>query len=72
MNENDRLDDLLTPKEVAKRLRVAVATLAIWRCTKRYPLDYHLVGRKVMYRRGDVEEFLRSNLQKGSISPRER
>jgi hypothetical protein len=69
MNTNE---DLLTPREAAAILRMAPATLAIWRCHKRYPLRYLKVGRKVLYRRVDVEAFLQSSIQQGSISPRKR
>jgi hypothetical protein len=49
---------LLTPCECAKLLRVAVGTLAVWRCTKRYPLPYLKLGHAVRYRTADVEKFL--------------
>ncbi len=49
---------LLTPAQVADRLDVAINTLAVWRCTQRYPLPYVKVGRKVRYLEPDVEEFL--------------
>ena len=48
---------LLTPQETAELLHVAVATLAIWRCTKRYPLPYRKHGRKVLYVESDVLKF---------------
>ena len=48
----------LTPKEVAEILRVRVVTLAVWRCTKRYPLPYTKVGNAVRYRADDVQKFL--------------
>jgi excisionase family DNA binding protein len=56
------LPTLLTPAEVAKRLRVTVGTLNVWRCVKRTNLKYIKVGRAVRYRPEDVEEFLRQNL----------
>ena len=49
---------LLTPAQAADRLDVATHTLAVWRCTQRYPLPYVKVGRKVRYLEPDVEEFL--------------
>lgn len=54
---------LLTPQDVAVRLGVSTATLATWRCTKRYPLAYVKIGRLVRYRIGDVEAFEISRLQ---------
>lgn len=50
--------DLLSASEVADLLGVSISTLAIWRCTKRYPLPYLKVGRLVRYRRADVDQFL--------------
>jgi excisionase family DNA binding protein len=54
---------LLTPAEVAERLGVSAATLATWRCTKRYPLSYVKVGRLVRYRIADLDAFEISRLQ---------
>lgn len=50
----------INPKEAAKILGVSVDTLAIWRCTKRYPLSYIKIGRKVFYRACDLENFIKS------------
>lgn len=49
---------LLTPRQAAVELGVAPETLAVWRCTKRYPLRYIKVGSKVRYRLVDIESFL--------------
>lgn len=49
--------NLLTPQDVATRLGVSIATLATWRCTKRYALTYVKIGRLVRYRMADVEAF---------------
>ena len=58
--QTGELPVLLTPKEVAERLRVTVGTLNVWRCVNRYPgLKYIRVGRAIRYRPEDVEEFLR-------------
>jgi excisionase family DNA binding protein len=46
--------------EAAKILGVSVDTLAVWRCTKRYPLPYIKMGRKVFYRAADLEKFIES------------
>ena len=54
---------LLTPSEVADRLGISTATLATWRCTKRYPLSYVKVGRLVRYRIADLDAFEISRLQ---------
>ncbi|MFV7784364.1 helix-turn-helix domain-containing protein [Shewanella marisflavi] len=49
---------LLTPAEVANFLGVTIGTLSVWRCTGRYPLSFIKVGRRVMYRQSDVENFI--------------
>lgn len=54
---------LLTPRQVAEQLGVTVHTLAVWRCTKRYPLPYVKSGRLVRYRPADVDAFITSRLQ---------
>lgn len=49
---------LLTPDEVSNILGVGKNTLAIWRCTDRYPLRWVKVGRLVRYREEDVLAFI--------------
>jgi hypothetical protein len=49
---------LLTPAEAALLLRVSPGTLAVWRSTKRYPLNYLKLGHAVRYREADVLAFL--------------
>lgn len=52
-----RGDDLLTAEQVAEWLQVTTATLKRWRHTRTGPLAMSL-GRKVRYRRGDVEDYI--------------
>ena len=49
-----------TPNETARYLGVTVGTLQVWRTTKRYPLAYLKIGRKVMYDPDTVIEFKNS------------
>lgn len=49
---------LLTPQQVAEMIGISAGTLAVWRCTKRYPLPYVKFGGAVKYRREDVETFI--------------
>lgn len=49
----------MTAKEAAKVLGVSVDTLAVWRCTKRYPLPYIKMGRKVFYQACDLMDFIK-------------
>ena len=51
---------LISSKEAAALLGISPATLAVWRCVKRYPLPYIKVGRLVKYRREDLDRFLDS------------
>lgn len=48
----------MSPKAAAAYLGVAATTLAMWRCTKRYPLPYIKVGRLVQYRKNHLDAFL--------------
>ena len=52
---------LLTPDDAAKMLGVEPGTLAVWRCTRRYPLPWVKVGRCVRYRPEDVAAFIEVN-----------
>jgi excisionase family DNA binding protein len=54
------LSDTMFPAQAAAYLGVEANTLAIWRCTKRYPLPYIKVGRLVRYRKSDLDAFLAS------------
>lgn len=51
---------LVTEKVAAEVLGVAVGTLQVWRCLRRYPLPYTKIGRAVRYRVEDLDEFIRS------------
>ena len=57
MNSN-----LLTPKQTAETLGVTIGTLAVWRCTARYPLTFVKIGRRVMYRQSDIDCFIQNNI----------
>jgi excisionase family DNA binding protein len=52
--------DLLTPEQAAQYLGVSTATLAIWRCKKRYPLPYVKIGGLVRYRKPELDAFIAS------------
>jgi len=49
---------LLSDAEVAELLGVTIGTLAVWRCTRRYPLPFIKAGGRVRYSLADVERFL--------------
>ena len=54
------LNDRMTPEEVSAELGVTTQALEVWRSTKRYPLPYYKLGRRIFYRRSDVEAFIES------------
>jgi len=49
--------ELLTITEVAELLRTPVATLRYWRHLGIGPASFR-IGRRVMYRRSDVEDWI--------------
>jgi excisionase family DNA binding protein len=55
--------DLLTPPEAANHIGVSVGTLSVWRCTGRYSIPYLKVGRKILYRREDLDAWLNSRME---------
>lgn len=55
------LQVLVKPKETARQLDVNEHTLAVWRCTKRYPeLAYVRVGRHIRYTQAAIDAFIQS------------
>lgn len=58
---------LLTPQKTAETLGVAIGTLAVWRCTARYPLPFVKIGRRVMYREQDISDFIENGLSNSSL-----
>ncbi|MBJ7537195.1 helix-turn-helix domain-containing protein [Marinomonas transparens] len=49
---------LLSRSEAAQYLGIRPQTLSVWACHGRYGLRYAKVGRRVMYRIIDLEEFV--------------
>jgi hypothetical protein len=62
----DLKSDLRPPAFAAAFLNTTVGTLAVWRCTRRYPLRFVRVGRKIMYRLRDLESFIDDRTMSGS------
>lgn len=60
-------DVLLTTVEAAKFLRVSVRTLEKFRCEGSVGPRYIKVGKRVLYRRGELERYLQ-NSEYGSTS----
>ncbi len=57
---------LLTPRETANILGVAVDTLTIWRCTRRVVLPFVKFGRSVRYKPEDVARFVEEKTYTGT------
>lgn len=53
---------LVTRAEAAEILGVSPQTLACWASNGRYGLPFVRIGRRVMYRRSDIEAFIEANL----------
>jgi predicted DNA-binding transcriptional regulator AlpA len=56
-HQEEYMDALLTPAEVAERLRRPVATVRYWRAMGIGPKSAN-VGGRVLYRRSDVEAWV--------------
>lgn len=52
--------DLLDERQAASKIHVTPGTLSVWRSTGRYNLPFIKIGRKVRYRRADLEAWLES------------
>ncbi len=55
-------NNLLTPSQAAEILGVTIGTLAVWRCTARYPLPFVKIGRRVKYRLADINNFIENGV----------
>jgi excisionase family DNA binding protein len=56
------MDALLTPEEVAERLRRPVATVRFWRAKNLGPKGAR-VGGRVLYRESDVEAWIAAQFE---------
>ena len=54
---------LMTEKECADYLRLAPVTLRLWRYRRTSGPPFTKVGRKVLYRREDVDSWLKDNVR---------
>ena len=52
--------ELLDEKAAADLLQLSPGTLSVWRSTGRYSIPFVKVGRRVRYRRADLEAWLAS------------
>jgi len=51
-------DRLVSEPQAAEILGVRPQTLAVWRCTRRYPLAWSKIGACVRYRMSDLQAFI--------------
>jgi excisionase family DNA binding protein len=56
--ETSMENNLLDEKEAAVILTVKPETLSVWRSTGRYGIPFVKVGRRVRYRRSDLDKWL--------------
>jgi len=60
--------ELLDTEPAASYLGIKGHTLEVWRCTGRYNLPFLRVGRRVKYRRADLDRFLESRTVGAEVS----
>ena len=56
--QDERIADLLTPKDLERELGIPAATWRWYRHVGRGPTSFKLGGRRIVYRRADVEQWL--------------
>lgn len=59
------MGELMKPAEVAEEIRSTSSTLAYWRHMGKGP-KYAKVGRRVVYRRADVEAWMQEQFDKAT------
>ena len=57
MMKSEKIDELVSPGDLAKELHVSTGTLSVWRCEKRQHIPYLKIGSKVMYLRSGIEKW---------------
>lgn len=62
------MDALMTPAEVAERVRRPVATVKFWRATHVGPKSARIGGR-VLYRESDVEAWIEEQFSAEDAAP---
>ena len=64
----ERPAGLLTRLQAAQYLGVSPDTLAVWACTKRYPLPFVKIGRLAKYRQTDLDAFIQARTRNGLLA----
>jgi len=60
-NQQTIAHEFLTPREVSDLIRVPVSSMAVHRCLRHDHPPYLKVGRKIIYKKTDVLEWLESH-----------
>ncbi len=63
--ELEQTTEFLTNKEAAEFLRSSEVTL--WRLRRSGELPFNRISTKLLYRRSDLENYLRGNLRNGGV-----
>ncbi len=61
-------DPRYTRKEAADYLNVVPGTLAVWASTGRVAIPYCKIGKKVVYRKSDLDAFIADNMRGGKVA----
>ena len=64
-------NSLLSCEQTATLLHTTPATLSVWRCTKLRGPKHVKLGRKVLYRAGDIRDYIAANVQPGGLDDSE-
>lgn len=64
-------NELLDTEEAARFLGIARNTLEVWRSAGRYALPFVRVGRRIKYRRADLDTWLASRTACQTSGPSE-
>jgi hypothetical protein len=67
-HQEGHMDALLTPEEVAERLRRPVATVRFWRARGIGPKGAR-VGGRVLYRQSDLESWIEAQFDSEDAAP---
>ena len=72
MNQHDeqQQERLLSRKEAAEYLGVSPQTLAFWACRRTRELPFVKLGRRVKYRKSDLDAFVSHMAAKEVFRPR--
>lgn len=60
--EESAENKLFCTKEAAREIHVEPQTMAQWRHNKKVNIPFVRIGRKVMYRKSDLEAFISANI----------